>query len=73
MHFRHQGSVNVAWCDGHVGSGGPMFTRIITSGFTPNTVDVDYAAFGLGWFGPDDNSLFSLDKKNTKCAQIPAP
>ena len=46
IHFRHRGKANVAWADGHV---------------TAETLDRTGArgsAQGLGWFGPDDNSLF---------------
>ena len=46
IHFRHRGKANVAWADGHV---------------TAETLDRTGSrgsAQGLGWFGPDDNSLF---------------
>ena len=46
IHFRHRGKANVAWADGHV---------------TAETMDRTGSrgsAHGLGWFGPDDNSLF---------------
>jgi len=60
LHFRHNGQLNVAWCDGHVTSESPMFSRVIDVFGT----EVDYGGFKLGWFGPDDNTLFALDKKN---------
>ena len=50
IHFRHAGAANVVWCDGHV---------------TEERLTLEYAAawtaLGLGWFGPDDNSLFTPD------------
>ena len=46
IHFRHRGRANVAWADGHV-SAEPL-ERTGARG----------AAQGLGWFGPDDNTLF---------------
>ena len=45
---------------GHVTDEGPMFSREVD---VFGTI-VDYNKFNLGWFGPDDNSLFALDKKN---------
>ena len=47
IHFRHRDKANVAWADGHV---------------TAETLDrtgARGAAQRLGWFGPDDNSLFA--------------
>jgi prepilin-type processing-associated H-X9-DG protein len=47
IHFRHRGCANVVWADGHAGS-------------EPRTqTGAKGAAEGLGWFGPDDDSLFS--------------
>ena len=46
IHFRHRGQANVAWGDGHVTS-----ERLARS-------DGRSAGRGLGWFGPDDNTLF---------------
>ena len=46
IHFRHRGRANVAWADGHV-TAEPL-ARAGARG----------AAQHLGWFGPDDNSLF---------------
>ena len=47
IHFRHRDKANVAWADGHV----TAETRDRSSG--------RFGAAGLGWFGPDDNSLFA--------------
>ncbi len=46
IHFRHRGRANVAWADGHVSSE------------TLERTDCRSADHALGWFGPDDNSLF---------------
>jgi prepilin-type processing-associated H-X9-DG protein/prepilin-type N-terminal cleavage/methylation domain-containing protein len=70
IHFRHSGNANIAWCDGHVSSEGPMTypgSRMIIPYYgTP----INYAQYGLGWFGPDDNSLFTLLKNSAQCVQI---
>lgn len=46
IHFRHRGKANVAWADGHVTA--EILDRTGARG----------AAQHLGWFGPDDNTLF---------------
>ena len=46
-HFRHRGRANVVWCDGHVST--EKLSDEHSSKFTE---------FNVGWFGPDDNSLF---------------
>jgi prepilin-type processing-associated H-X9-DG protein/prepilin-type N-terminal cleavage/methylation domain-containing protein len=46
IHFRHRGRANVAWCDGHV------------SAENMERTDARSTGHALGWFGPDDNSLF---------------
>ncbi|HMO51965.1 MAG TPA: type II secretion system protein [Kiritimatiellia bacterium] len=47
IHFRHDGLANVVWVDGRISA---------------ETLDVRFSArhdaVGIGWFGPDDNSLF---------------
>ena len=53
MHFRHGGRANVAWCDGHATCQTMTFTRQ-----EKNAYGADNRAAQLGWFGPDDNSLF---------------
>ena len=53
IHFRHNKRVNVGWCDGHVTAERMSFTNVGN-----NAYGCDSAAFDLGWFGPDDNSLF---------------
>jgi prepilin-type N-terminal cleavage/methylation domain-containing protein/prepilin-type processing-associated H-X9-DG protein len=74
IQFRHSGNANIAWCDGHVTSEGPMFSRKTTvfnsSGVS---VSVDNTQFKLGWFGNDDNSLFRLEKKAAPVVAIPSP
>jgi prepilin-type N-terminal cleavage/methylation domain-containing protein/prepilin-type processing-associated H-X9-DG protein len=51
IHFRH-GTVNVAWCDGHVSSERMSFSS------NNNIYGADSRAVRIGWFGPRDNSLF---------------
>ena len=46
IHFRHRDKANVAWADGHV------------TAETRDRTGSRGAAQQLGWFGPDDNSLF---------------
>jgi len=48
IHFRHRGRANVVWCDGHVSS--EKMTTMAEDHFTNNDI---------GWFGPDNNSLFA--------------
>ena len=55
IHFRQGGTANVAWCDGHVSAERMSFT-------TPtNAYGADNRRFDVGWFGPDDNSLFDVE------------
>ena len=65
LHFRHDGRVNIMWCDGHVSGKSDWYSR---EGW-----GVRYFDFKLGWFGPDDNTFFCLDTKNTVRAAIPLP
>lgn len=46
IHFRHRRRANVAWTDGHV-SAEPL-----------ERSSSRWKSHNLGWFGPDDNSLF---------------
>ncbi len=52
IHFRHGGIACVAWLDGHVSAEKMSFTR------TTNDYGADDNALDIGWFGPDNNSLF---------------
>lgn len=55
IHFRHDKSANVAWCDGHVAAERMTFSQ--SSGF----YEGDPARHYIGWFGSaDDNSAFDL-------------
>jgi len=59
LHFRHNGRVNVVWCDGHVTSekwGWAPDGENIYGG-----VNVRWA---VGWFGPHDNTYFDCGAKN---------
>ena len=53
IHFRHNGQTNVSWCDGHVDQREMSFSYpgITWYGAEPEKWDI-------GWFGPEDNSLF---------------
>ena len=75
LNFRHTGSANVLWCDGHVSSEGPLYSRTLTmtSLSTWAQMSVNYAAYSLGWFGADDNSPFMLAKNSAQCVKIPIP
>lgn len=53
IHFRHNGRASVGWCDGHVTCEKMSFTQQGT-----NIYGCDNAKFNIGWFGPNDNSLF---------------
>lgn len=58
VHFRHIGQTSVAWADGHVDRQSFDFTSeyITHSHITSDTA----TAIRIGWFGPDDNSLFDI-------------
>lgn len=56
VNFRHNGRATVAWCDGHVSSEAMSFTAE-----EQNAYGADNKEFNVGWFGPDDNSLFDRD------------
>jgi prepilin-type N-terminal cleavage/methylation domain-containing protein/prepilin-type processing-associated H-X9-DG protein len=49
IHFRHLGKAAVVWCDGHVSNEEFSF---------PASKQKESERFKIGWFGPDDNSLF---------------
>jgi prepilin-type N-terminal cleavage/methylation domain-containing protein/prepilin-type processing-associated H-X9-DG protein len=55
IHFRHLRTANVAWCDAHVSK------RSDFHSVTSNSYGADPEAMHVGWFGPDDNSLFDLE------------
>jgi len=55
IHFRHLASTNVAWADGHVGARDDFRTAQTACG------DGAPGEPMLGWFGPEDNSLFDLE------------
>lgn len=54
IHFRHAGTANVGWVDGHVGPQ-PMAGLDVT-----NVYGVGAASLRLGWFEPADNTPFDL-------------
>jgi prepilin-type N-terminal cleavage/methylation domain-containing protein/prepilin-type processing-associated H-X9-DG protein len=56
IHFRHNRKMtNVAWADGHVTTEPMAFSLPMSSPFNGF---VDFEAKNIGWFGPQDNSLF---------------
>jgi prepilin-type N-terminal cleavage/methylation domain-containing protein/prepilin-type processing-associated H-X9-DG protein len=59
IHFRHRGFADVCWSDGHV----TKETMDLSAPYITNAVMTadETAAMSLGWFGPDNNSIFDLD------------
>ena len=55
IHFRHLGTANVGWVDGHVSDRDDF--RSVGS----NCYGANPAEMMVGWFGPEDNSLFDLE------------
>lgn len=58
LHFRHDGHVNVIWCDGHISR------EKWEWGATTNIFGGNNRRWALGWFGPKDNTLFNVNFKN---------
>ncbi len=56
IHFRHYGRANVVWCDGHISN-----ERFAWAPDT-NIYGASNARWNIGWFGPEDNSLFDTYK-----------
>jgi len=58
LHFRHEGRVNVVWCDGHISSE--------RWGWAPesNVYGGSNYRWGVGWFGPPDNYYFDSGMKD---------
>jgi len=54
IHFRHYGSANVGWVDGHV-EAKPMAKPVLRDNYT-----AEMAKMNIGWFEPVDNTLFDL-------------
>jgi prepilin-type N-terminal cleavage/methylation domain-containing protein/prepilin-type processing-associated H-X9-DG protein len=52
IHFRHRSKARVVWCDGHVSAEKMAFTKG-TNSYGGNNEENN-----IGWFGPEDNSLF---------------
>jgi prepilin-type processing-associated H-X9-DG protein len=55
IHFRHYGSANVGWADGHV-EAKPMAKPVLRENYT-----AEMAEMNIGWFEPVDNTLFDLE------------
>ncbi len=54
IHFRHAGSANIGWADGHTGS------ESLAPLDLANVYGVNSSALNLGWFAPVDNTPFDL-------------
>lgn len=52
IHFRHGRFCSVVWCDGHADRRTLKFSKPF------NLYGGDNERFHIGWFGPEDNSLF---------------
>ncbi len=57
MHFRHYGRVNVIWCDGHISSERWEWAP------EENVYGARNSQWNVGWFGPENNSLFDHYKE----------
>lgn len=55
IHFRHYGSANIGWVDGHV-EAKPMAKPVLRENYT-----AEMAKMNIGWFDPVDNTLFDLE------------
>jgi prepilin-type processing-associated H-X9-DG protein len=58
IHFRHNGFSNVSWCDGHI----TKETMDLSAPYVTHALmdEEETTEMALGWFGPDNNSLFDL-------------
>ncbi len=56
MHFRHYGRANVLWCDGHISNERLEWTP------DTNIYGASNPRWNIGWFGPEDNTLFDSYK-----------
>ena len=57
LHFRHNGRVNVVWCDGHISSERFGWT-------SDNIYNGKNAYHAVGWFGPRNNYYFDCRSKD---------
>ncbi|MGI6461628.1 MAG: prepilin-type N-terminal cleavage/methylation domain-containing protein [Candidatus Hydrogenedentales bacterium] len=57
LHFRHNGRVNVVWCDGHISSEKFEWTA-------GNIYEGNNARHAIGWFGPKNNYYFDCGDKS---------
>lgn len=60
MHFRHNMRCNVVWADGHATS---ERWGWLNEGGETNVYGGSNILWGVGWFGPKDNTLFDIAKK----------
>jgi prepilin-type N-terminal cleavage/methylation domain-containing protein/prepilin-type processing-associated H-X9-DG protein len=59
LHFRHNGRVNVVWCDGHISS-----EKWEWAPDGPNIYGGVNVRWAVGWFGPRDNRYFDCTAKD---------
>ncbi|MFA7235395.1 MAG: prepilin-type N-terminal cleavage/methylation domain-containing protein [Phycisphaeraceae bacterium] len=59
IHFRHAGITNTAWLDTHVDSQTMTFTTASNPAY--GVTQAANQQLHIGWFGPNDNSLFDRD------------
>jgi prepilin-type processing-associated H-X9-DG protein len=57
FHFRHNGRVNVIWCDGHVSSEKWEWAP------DTNIYGGSNRRYAVGWFGPKSNYYFEAEKE----------
>jgi prepilin-type N-terminal cleavage/methylation domain-containing protein/prepilin-type processing-associated H-X9-DG protein len=58
IHFRHHGRANILWADGHITSEKFEWTS------EENVYKGNNLRYGVGWFGPENNSLFDSTEKS---------
>lgn len=59
IHFRHYGRANVLWADGHVTSEKFEWAP------EENVYKGNNLRYGVGWFGPKNNSLFDISRRSS--------
>ncbi|MBN1796012.1 MAG: prepilin-type N-terminal cleavage/methylation domain-containing protein [Sedimentisphaerales bacterium] len=57
IHFRHLDKTTVVWCDGHITAESLDFITAKSPDFL-SAANTETDEFKIGWFGPENNSLF---------------